>query len=174
MERKRIACIGSRETPKYIREWISQAGGGIVRAGYVLVSGNSRGADQAWAAGGNSIDSQMVELHLPWAGFEANVIDPGNTVRIVNTVTREGQEAYRIAAILHPHWALLTPGAKSCLARNVRIVHGAACVFGYINPRKAAVGGGGTGFAFKIADYYAIPRYDVASEHVRDKFMELL
>ena len=57
-----IACIGSRATPPLVLDWMRQAGALLVRAGHRIISGNAPGADQAWAAGGNTADPTQVTL----------------------------------------------------------------------------------------------------------------
>lgn len=51
----KIACIGSRQIGKY-QFLCYQVGQKVVRSGYFLATGNATGADQAFAAGANSID----------------------------------------------------------------------------------------------------------------------
>jgi hypothetical protein len=165
----RIACIGSRETPLPIREWVEDFGGKLVSAGYVLVSGNAPGADQAWARGGNRVDPARVELCLPWDGFEARAICAGNIMRPLRIVDIDGCVAREMAitAEMHPRWKQLSAAAQYLLSRNVMIVEGTRCVIGYADPHKKL--GGGTGFAFNVARRFEIPCIDVASASERHK-----
>src|SRR5438128_1016980 len=64
------AGIGSRDTPDAMLALIETIAASLARAGWVLRTGLSPGADQAFyratvAAGGT------VELYLPWPGFGA-------------------------------------------------------------------------------------------------------
>jgi hypothetical protein len=166
----RIACIGSRETPADILRWMTLAGAKLVTAGHTIVSGNAPGADQAWAKGGNIINPTKVELCLPWDNFEEHAIADGNVVRPLRIVNAEGYPAaeMELAAQLHPRFGDLTNGAQYLLARNVMIVRDAKYVVGYLSHGKK--GGGGTGFAFKIARHFGIKAYDVSKPGIREAF----
>jgi hypothetical protein len=156
----RIACIGSRETPSNILRWMEEAGANLVRAGHTIVSGNAPGADQAWARGGNSVDPTKVELCLPWRDFELHAYRHGNRI------TPSDATAWRHAAGLHPLWDHLRDGPRRLLARNVKIVYGSTRVLGYL----AGHGAGGTAFAFRIAEYFDVPTFDVARPEIREAF----
>lgn len=162
----RIACIGSRETPPAVLRWMESAGAELVRTGHTVVSGNAPGADQAWARGGNSVDPAKVELCLPWAYFESSAIVTGNVLR--QLVLDKFVDAWKLAQQLHPRWDRCSDGARRLLTRNVMIVQGSDRVLGYLNRGKK--GGGGTGFAFKIARHLDVKAYDVSEPEIREAF----
>ena len=163
MRTNRIACIGSRETSTPILDWMEVLGADLVKAGYVIVSGNAPGADQAWARGGNAVDPTKVELCLPWENFESSAIHGRNAVRVFNMVKSNGYvEAVRAT---HPNFGRLTSGAVRLHARNAMIVENVHVVLGSLNPDKP--GGGGTGSAFRIAQRNKIITLNVADALIR-------
>ena len=159
-----IACIGSRDTPPIILDWMVETGAALVRAGYEIRSGNAPGADQAWARGGNSADPRRVTLCLPWEDFEEAAIVPGNVVRVLKLA--ESDHYVRDVRDTHPNFGVLTSGAVRLHARNAMIVEGAHLVLGALNPTKP--GGGGTGSAFRIAQRYKIATFNVADAFMRE------
>lgn len=161
----RIACIGSRETPPSVLSWMTNAGRVLALEGHTIVSGNAPGADQAWARGVNAVEPRKVELRLPWDEFEYRAIVAGNVLHV-----GADADARELAAKLHIRWASLHSGAQALLARDVMIVRDAAAVLGW--PNRAKLGGGGTGFAFKVARHLKVPVYDVSILPIRSAFDE--
>lgn len=160
---KRIACVGSRETPTPILSWMEEMGARLVQAGYTIVSGNAPGADQAWARGGNSIDPSRVELCLPWEGFEAAAIHGRNHVRVIHP---HDERYYMAVRHTHPKFGSLTSAALNLHARNAMIVDDVEMVLGYLNHAKP--GGGGTGSPFRIARWYGRAQiFDVSDDDQR-------
>lgn len=162
---KRVACIGSRETPGPILAWIEETGGALVRAGYTIVSGNAPGVDQAWARGGNRQDGRRVELCLPWDYFESQSIDGRNPIRKIHPSDPSHQRYYDAVRATHPKFGRLSAASLSLHARNAMIVDGAHVVLGYLNPDSH--GGGGTGSAFRIAQLWGVQTLNVADALVR-------
>lgn len=166
-----VACIGSRETPREILDWMIAAGERLVRAGHHIISGNAPGADQSWAAGGNKADPSRVTLCLPWSGFESASIHPRNMIRTLSDKMTEVEKHryYNVAASVHPAWDRMTPGGQRLHARNVMIVQDAKLVFGYLTPSS-----GGTLNAFRIAREMQISCYDVSDRKIRSRVEELV
>lgn len=158
-----IACIGSRETPPVILNWMVEIGAALVRSGCEIRSGNAPGADQAWARGGNSVDPRRVTLCLPWEDFEEKAIIPGNVVRVLRLA--ESEHYVRDVRDTHPNFAALSSGSVRLHARNAMIVDGVHLVLGALNPDKP--GGGGTGSAFRIAHRYKVCALNVADAGIR-------
>lgn len=157
-----IACVGSRETPADILLWMTNTAAELVRRGFGIISGNSTGADQAWARGGNSVDPSKVTLCLPWAGFESRMIHPANNAQLADW---NYDRCQRIVHTLHPRTEALTPGSMKLHVRNVMIVEPSIAVIGYLNPTKR--GGGGSGMAFKLARMWSLPALNVADATAR-------
>lgn len=161
-----IACVGSRETPLQHLVWMEKFAADLVSRGATIVSGNALGADQAWARGGNSVDPSKVILCLPWTGYEAKAVVPGNqVVSLDDSPVLERRQLMKIASTHHPAWSVLSAASQKLHSRNVMILSLANRLVGYLNHGK--LGGGGTGMAFRLAYTYTIPSYDVSEEKIR-------
>lgn len=166
---KTIACIGSRETPQIVLDWMIETGRKLVTAGYEIRSGNAPGADQAWAAGGNTVDPTKVTLCLPWDSFETTAIHGHNVVQVIKT---KQQRYFDAVKDTHPRFGQLSTAAILLHARNAMIVDGVHCVLGSLNPGKP--GGGGTGGAFRMAQRQGIVTFNVADALVRQMIEQRL
>lgn len=164
-----VALVGSRRTPPAVCRAMERAAADLARAGIRGRSGNSPGADRAWARGVNAVDPAALALFLPWSGFGATAVDRANAVTVVDrTVHAWAFERARAAA---PGWPRLAAArrwaALRLLARNALILLGrdgrapVQCVIGYIHPEKEQTGGG-TGHTFRIAHATGIPVYRIA------------
>jgi predicted Rossmann-fold nucleotide-binding protein len=161
-----IACIGSRSTPPVILDWMRRAGALLVRAGHHIVSGNAPGADQAWAAGANTVDPAKVTLCLPWEGFEHQAVHARNGVATLGSLKTADRHYYETAAATHPAWSQMTPGAQRLHARNAMIVDRADIVLGWTDGRT-----GGTKVTFALAQLKGIP---VRTVHADDDALVLV
>lgn len=161
-----IACVGSRKATKRALEWMVEMGAEIARGDYRIVTGNAPGSDQAWAAGGNSVDPKSVMLVLPWKGFERKTIREGNDVL---TFTRDVlgldyDDAIERAERLHPRWEACSNGARLLHGRNVIIARKASLMVGY--PGST----GGTKLAFAASRAFDRPVYNIKDEIHRATF----
>lgn len=154
---RKFACIGSRDTPPHIIEMMQDIGEYIAsKRNCVIATGNAKGADQAFAKGGNRVDPMKVWLYLPWVTYEEQAIVWGNrTINDLEPGTRI------IAARNHPAWANLSFGVKRLMIRNAAIVMGSSLVIAYLNRERK--GGGGTGHGWRIAEDLGIRRIDLAA-----------
>jgi hypothetical protein len=157
---------------------IESTAAGLAGEGWVLRTGLSPGADQAFYRGARSRGG-TVELYLPWPGFEAQAREPQEG-REVSELAQPSQDAYALAARFYPV-AVERPFEKLCAARQARLardsheVLGAdlarpvCCVIcwtpdGDVDGRSAAEG---TGQALRIARCHGIRAYNLArAEHV--------
>lgn len=99
--------IGSRETPKevmYSYSGFHETANQLYLFGWTLRSGGADGADSAFELGA----ADRKEIYLPWKGFN------GNSSPLYNI----SDEAYELAATIHPAWERLSGGAKNLHARN--------------------------------------------------------
>lgn len=169
-----VAAIGSRRTPHSTLVWMVKAGRAIVRAGHRLRSGNGRGADQAWAFGGNLEDPSAVELCLPWKKFEWTKVAIGNKKVCVEDLPRdERHKLYEEAAAVHPAWDQCSPGAQKLHARNILITRGADILLGSLDP-NVPPDRGGTRLGFRLAAKYGIPAIDVWTDEGKAAALEAL
>jgi hypothetical protein len=158
--------IGSRETPKDMLEVMQEIGFDLSRAGWILRSGRSPGADQAFEAGarlGPARRQSQLEIYIPWKGFEGatgsfEFIEP-------SYVCASYDEALGIAEQFHPAWDEYTEEAKKLLTRNVYQIVGKDLLTKtdfVVCWTKDGKRGGGTGQALRIAEYLEIPIFDLA------------
>lgn len=101
---------------------------GLARRGWVLRTGLSPGADQAFYRGALA-GCGAVELYLPCAGFEAQARGDGPESGVW-VLERPSRRAYELAASFYEPfagcaWEQLQPGARALLARDVHQVLGA-------------------------------------------------
>lgn len=115
------AGIGSREAPGEVFLVLEDVGRILAEWGWVLRSGNARGADQAFAKGAGAISAESVEIFLPWPGYEKEAIFPGYKVRV-----RPGEKAMEMASRYHPRWDECGNGARLLHGRNGEILLGAS------------------------------------------------
>jgi hypothetical protein len=154
----KVACIGTREVePDKVRLLID-IGNYLARKGYTISSGNATGADYLYAQGANQVNPKLVELHLPWGGYNREHIKPGNKIFIDG----DKKEYRALASQLHPKWESLTRGPMALHARNVGIITGCCLVIALSNPKK--IGGGGTGMGIRIAQKLGIKVLDLSKE----------
>jgi hypothetical protein len=167
------AGIGSRATPPVVLAAIEAVAADRARAGWVLRTGMSPGADRAFHRGARA-GGGIVELYLPWPGFadDAFTEEPGVIVH-----ARPSARARQLAARHHPRWAALGERERALLARDCEQVLGsdlASPVAEVIcwTPDGSLDGEGllddGTGQALRVAREAAIPVLNLARpEHMR-------
>jgi len=174
MSARAYAGIGSRRTPEGTLELMEQLACALAKEGWVLRTGLSPGADQAFYRGALA-GGGRVELYLPWPGFQAHA-RAGEEGSRVHVSTRPTQGAYELAARFYeawerPSWEQLDAGARALLARDCQQVLGerlgdpAARVVCWTpdggldgeDPRA-----GGTGQALRVAARHGIPVLNLA------------
>jgi hypothetical protein len=179
-ERRVYAGIGSRETPPRVLAIIEAIASGLARAGWVLRTGLSPGADQAFYRGALA-GAGHAELYLPWPGFcaEERAADEGEGVTALDEPSPAAYEqAARFYRGWHGHeWAALSPSERALLARDGHELLGAGLddPVGYVvcwtpdggldgsDPRSQ-----GTGQALRIAAALGIAVLNLARpEHER-------
>lgn len=143
--------------------------------GWVLRTGLSRGADQAFYRGALA-GGGRVELYLPWPGFEAGarLEDEGGKVEVT---PRPSDAACELAARFHPRWDRLSPEDRLLLARNCHQVLGVelqsparmvACWTADGSLDGEGLYDDGTGQALRIAHEHGVPVRNLArAEHLR-------
>lgn len=156
------AGIGSRATPSDVLELIESIAATLAREGWVLRTGGSPGADQAFYRGARAAHGQ-VELYLPWPSFEADArADEDSEVRVFPTPS---DDAYDLAARFHPAWAGLPSTARHLLARDGHQVLGTdlatpvpfvVCWTADGSLDGSSLRSGGTGQALRIAHHHGV------------------
>jgi hypothetical protein len=168
------AGIGSHETPADTLALMEALAARLARDGWVLRTGLSRGADQAFYRGALA-SSGRVELYLPRPGFEAGA-RLGGEASNVHVLSRPSEAASELAAAFQPHWDRLSEHARALLARDAHQVLGAdlqtparfvACWTREGSLDGQGLYGEGTGQALRIAHDRGVPVVNLARpEHV--------
>jgi hypothetical protein len=174
------AGIGSREAPAPVLDLIRLLASRLARSGWVVRTGLSPGADQAFYHG--ALDGGGgVELYLPWPGFQAGarVESDGEPV---TELSQPSQAAYQLAARIYrawggPAWRELGAGQRALLARDAHQVLGpelddpvahVVCWTADAGLDGGDPRSGGTGQALRIAHEHSIEVFNLARpEHVQ-------
>jgi hypothetical protein len=163
------AGIGSHQTPSDVLGLMEALGARLAADGWVLRTGLSPGADQAFYRGATG-GAGAVELYLPWPGFQsgARLDTDGASVRVL---CGPSSAACRLAARFHPHWDELADDARRLLARDGGQVLGAdlldpvrlvACWTADGSLDGEGLYEDGTGQALRIAHDHGIPVLNLA------------
>lgn len=144
---KIYAGIGARNTPKFILSIMGSIGEYLAKQGWVLNTGASPGADQAFVEGalkGNG----TVNLFLPWPFYEKKWLSTlhGN-VNITVFDPRTHTDAVQSVYDFHPAAKSLKISVMALHARNYLILEGIKFAVCYTTNGKIA---GGTGQAIRI------------------------
>lgn len=147
--------VGSRETPPEILGQMYHFAKNMANHGQILRTGGANGADNAFDEGARSVNDALIEMYLPWQGFNHHFSE-------YYTVT---EKAMDIAKDIHPAWHRLSAGARKLHARNVYQVLG----YNLDTPSALLVcwtkNGeliGGTRTAIVLAHMYNIPVFNLA------------
>jgi hypothetical protein len=163
---KCYAGIGSRETPEDIQAAMDYIARVLEERGWILRSGGTPGADQAfeWAIQ----NPENKQIFLPWANFENND----------SSWYGDDEFAIEIAKQFHPAYDKLKDGAKKLINRDTYQVLGPKEAN---NPSKMVIcwtengeEKGETGQAIRIANAYGIPVFNLAIEAHKKKLRALI
>lgn len=133
-----VSCIGSRELTADQLAPCRAVGRRIASVGAYIISGNAKGADQAYQEGAAEIAPRRGVLYLPWASYEKEALRPECHVRIPPYPV----EAEEAAAERHPSWERLSRGARGLHVRSIMIVRSAAMCIAWPGPKPGVAGPG--------------------------------
>lgn len=163
------AGFGSRETPAETIQTMRNFAKVLAQVGFTLRSGHSGGADQAFEDGAKLVPDALMEIWVPWLGF--NNAPKGEPYKIALGHPQEKNYAI-IAERHHGNWGVCNPAAKQLLTRNVPIIMGedlsTPVEFGICY----STGSGGTEHTTKIAARYNIPVFNLAKAGDLDRLMK--
>lgn len=134
---KYYAGIGSRKTPSYILNKMTNLAKELDTKGYILRSGGAAGADSAFEEGSNNKE--------------------------IFTASDTTDEALELSSKFHPNWGACSDYAKKLHGRNAMIVLGKDLktpVDFIVCWTKDGKISGGTGQALRIAEFYNIKVYN--------------
>jgi len=152
-----VACIGKRDALEpWLDKHLEAVGEFYARRGYIVVSGNAIGADQAYARGANRVAPQLVELFLPWASYEQQAIHPENSVRTADQALPIHIEMAQAAA---PAWDSMRQSVRRLMIRNAMVIYrwGDPVSLVCAEPSYHKPGWSGTGHGIRIATTLGIP-----------------
>lgn len=158
--------VGSRSTPENIIKDMVNIAFDLSKRGWRLRSGGAYGADYAFEQGCDSALGTK-EIYLPWKNFNDN---PSHHYK-------PREDAYNLAASVHPSWSVLTFGGKSLHARNCYQILGQDLKIPsdfIICWTKNGELVGGTRTAIKLAEMYKIPVFNMFFTDWRKKLYEFI
>lgn len=156
--------IGSRGTPLEIGELETKLAEKLEEMGYTLRSGGAQGSDTYFEAG----VKKLKEIYIPWKSFGLGIIP------------EYSEFADRLIQSVHPAYEKLSQGAKKLHLRNVNQVLGqdlntpSKFLICWAPTDKKGVPKGGTRTAWKIAEMYNIPRFNLAIEEDLERIKKFI
>lgn len=160
-----VACIGSRSLLAKDITLCETIGRYIASVGSIVVTGNAKGADQAYARGANSVAPTAVRLYLPWRTYNAEAIVEGNKV-----IKEPEKIWYQIAAKYHPNWGSLKRGGRCLHARNVGIIG----VSDFVVAFPSGGYGGGTAMGMRLGHARNLKVDNLREQSVREHWESIV
>jgi predicted Rossmann-fold nucleotide-binding protein len=155
---RRVVCVGRRDPTHEERELCSRIGGHLAGRGFIVVTGNANGADQAFAAGANAVDPRLVELHIPWRGHNQGNVHPENAVIELSAEKPTGRDA--VARALH--------------SRNQSMIRSGPVQVVALPRRKEGAPTGGTAHTMRLARGARVEVIDLTTEEGRRRVLDKL
>ncbi len=163
------AGFGSRTTPADTLQTMQNFGRILAQVGFILRSGHSSGADQAFETGAKEVPNALMEIWVPWLGF--NNAPKGEPYKIALGHPQEKNFA-TVAQRHHGNWGVCNPAAKQLLTRNVPIIMGEDLASPVEFGICYSTGPGGTDHTIKIANRYDIPIFNLGKAGDLEKLMK--
>lgn len=173
------AGIGSRDCPDDIGVIMTALAMELESVGYILRSGGARGADTFFELGVQDVNNKEIFIHKEYAHSHRHNPSRGvfNAQRFDNY-----PKAVQLASEIHPKWHRCSESAQQLHSRNVYQILGpdmspetySGFVVCWAIPDIHGVPEGGTRTAWKIAERYKIPRYNLAVKDDRKRIMDWL
>ncbi|ACL69496.1 hypothetical protein [Halothermothrix orenii] len=174
------AGIGSRKTPQDIKDLMYQVSTQLAKKGYILRSGGSPGADDAFEYGVIDVGGKM-EVYLPWKGFR----NKNGEGYIVTPELKNYNTAIFVARKYHPAFDRLDDRSKKLFIRDTYQVLGkdlktkSSFVLcwtedGCLSDTQRTEKTGGTGQVISIASYYGIPVFNLKIKTHRERIEKWL
>ncbi len=154
---------------------MQELGALLALAGYTLRSGGADGADLAFEHGARRVSTALLEIYLPFKGFNNNL----------SMLYDISEEAYQLASTVHPVWRELGFKSKQFHARNCYQVLGltldkpsdlliAWTQDGCESASSRNKNTGGTATAIALAERYRVPIFNLARENSRARLADFL
>lgn len=176
---KWYAGVGARDTPDEIGVIMTNLATELESLGWVLREGRARGADTFFGNGVRDVKNRESFIHKDYAHRVRH--DPSRN--IWNAARFEDwDKAVLMASELHPTWYRCSLDAQGLHARNVYQVLGQGMLperysrflVCWAIPDIHGVPEGGTRTAWKVAELYNIPRFNLAVREDRERITKWL
>jgi hypothetical protein len=154
----KVGMVGSRELPDSFIKFCEVLGEEAARRGHIVVSGNAKGADQAYARGAYRIKKDSVVVKLPWEAFERQAIKDEFLLQY-----EYSEDTVILAAKHHKAWSALSNGVKKLMIRNAAIAQNSDIV---IATREKNINYGGTAHTISVAKSLNIPVICISEENL--------
>ena len=163
MKSKYWTGVGSRTVPPEIGDLMIKIAVKLEELGYTLRSGAADGSDSAF-----SLKVKNKEIFIPWKSFGEGI------------VPTETEFAHNLLKEVHPAYDRLSQGALKLHLRNVNQVLGADLntpskfLICWAKTDKQGSPIGGTRTAWKIAEKYGIPCFNLAVEVDKNRILKMI
>jgi len=117
----RIACLGDRNLDEIEIKICELVGKQLAQKGHEIISGNTRGAEQAFSRGFSSVNPEGCTIILPWLSFEADAYIPGTNRIVFNSKLHKGWEI--VYEKFRPDYKHLTPALQKVFSRYVGVLN---------------------------------------------------
>lgn len=162
------AGVGSRDTPEHIGLVMTALASELGDLGYILRSGGARGADAFFEKGAQDPLHKQIFIHCERL-CDGRCHDLHSSYFNAQRYT-DYTQAVQIASEVHPAWHRCNRTARELHARNVYQVLGPGLnpatyskfLVCWAIPDIHGIPEGGTRTAWKIAERYSIPRFNLA------------
>lgn len=185
-QRRVIACIGARDTPRHLLPIMEEIGYQLAKRGRMIRSGRAEGADYEFQKGverycreSGISASERQEIYLPYSGFRGE--QPSQERGILDFSQSENKDKAIEIAIKHYIEPQKTEAweewMKNLMGRNTFQILGKElidpCLSVICYTKDGSIDGsrkssGGTGQALRLASAYNIPVFNLKNEnHLR-------
>lgn len=180
--KKYYSGIGSRKTPREIRELMTEIAEKLAERNYILRSGASPGADAAFEKGARNMGGSM-EIYLPFADFMDHSAE--EEFNYIPSDMKNYSRGIKLADKYHYDYECLSQESQKFIVRDVYQVLGrdlntpsefviAWTADGCKNGEERTQKTGGTGQAIAVASAYNVPVYNLKLAEDREKLMDWL
>jgi hypothetical protein len=168
MAAQQVGCIGTSEPNDREYSTCVATGYALVEMSKIIVSGNAKGCDHAYASGANIIRPTSVRLYVPNRNHYPQHWVLGNIIIA-------DQEPYweDLARGNHPRYDYQSDYVKKLFQRNAGIILASDYIIALPNFRKKPWGGG-TSHGMKIASQLGKPVLDISDEQVASELLDFL
>jgi len=127
----KVACFGSKDLTLTEIKVCELIGKKLAEQDHTIVSGNSAGAEQAFARGFNTVKPSGVTLILPWRKYEEQFINNENNIICYSPKIHSSWD--KLYLTINPEFDKLSETLKKVLTRNVGIVNNSDFVLVWVS-----------------------------------------